>query len=96
MNPLKDATFWDFTWTDIALHDYPATIDYVRQHTGNGRVYYVAHSQGTTSLMVLLSQKPEYNRKVAAASLLAPVGYLGNSGRMLKFLSNITPILAVS
>lgn len=56
--------FWDFSWTELALHDYPATIDYVLQQTGSSQVYYLAHSQGTTSLFVLLSELPEYNQKV--------------------------------
>lgn len=39
----------------------------------------VGHSQGTTGLMTLLSEKPEYNEYVAAASLLAPIAFLNNS-----------------
>lgn len=90
-----DTDFWDFSWTEIALHDYPATIDYVRAKTQSQQVYFVGHSQGTTSLFVLLSERPEYNQKIVAASLLAPVAYLGHSGPMLKFLGRVSPLLTV-
>lgn len=46
--------------------------------------------------MILLSEMPEYNRKIAAASLLAPVAYLGNSGPLLQSVSTIAPILKVN
>lgn len=56
---------------------------------------FVAHSQGTTTLMAMLSELPEYNQYIAAASLMAPVGYLGNSGVILTVLSRLSPILKV-
>ncbi|XP_055295162.1 lipase 1-like [Sitodiplosis mosellana] len=85
--------FWDFSWYQLAIHDYPAVIDYVRHETGNSKVFIVAHSQGSTTLMTLLSQLPEYNQYVAAVSLLAPVGYLGNSGTLLQALSKTLPLV---
>lgn len=71
--------FWRFSWYEHGIHDYPAVIDYVLQQTNQTKVYVVGHSQGTTGLMTLLSEKPEYNDYVAAASLLAPIAYLNNS-----------------
>ncbi|XP_055310951.1 lipase 3-like, partial [Sitodiplosis mosellana] len=47
----------------------------------------LGHSQGTTTPIVLLSEKPEYNEKIAAAALMAPVGYLGNLGAPAQALS---------
>lgn len=71
--------FWKFSWYEHGIHDYPAVIDYVREQTNNTKVFVVGHSQGTTGLMTLLSEKPEYNEYVAAASLLAPIAFLNNS-----------------
>lgn len=90
-----DAHFWNYTFYELAIYDYPAVIDFVRKETGNEKVYIVAHSQGTTTLMALLSEIPEYNQYIAAASLMAPVGYLSNSGNILKTLSKLSPLLNV-
>lgn len=74
----SDPEFWNFTIYEMAIYDYPAVIDYVRNETGNDNVFIIAHSQGTTMLMTLLSELPEYNHFVAAASLMAPVINLCN------------------
>ena len=71
-------------------------MDFIRNETGNNKVFIAAHSQGTTALMTMLSELPEYNQYIAAASLLAPVGYLNNSGYILKTLSIVSPLLKVS
>lgn len=53
----------------------------------SSQVYYVGHSQGTTTLLVLLSERPEYNDKIKVASLMAPVG-------AIKHLDNSTKAAA--
>lgn len=39
----------------------------------------VGFSQGTTSFFVMTSMRPEYNDKIIAANLLAPVAFLKNN-----------------
>lgn len=79
-NPNRSSSgFWKFSWYEHGIYDYPAVIDYILHHTNNTKVYVVGHSQGTTGLMTLLSEKPEYNEFVAAASFLAPIAFLNNS-----------------
>ncbi|KAH8253421.1 hypothetical protein KR032_005477, partial [Drosophila birchii] len=72
----SDARFWQFSWHEIGIYDLPATVDYVLARTGQRQLHYVGHSQGTTVLLVLLSQRPEYNARFANAALMAPVAYL--------------------
>lgn len=79
----------------MGLFDLPATIDYILNQTGHPQLYFVGHSQGTTNLMVLLSEKPEYNKFIAAASLLAPVAYLSHSNYIFQTLAQISPLLMV-
>lgn len=62
-------------WDEIGMYDLPATIDYILQKSGTKKIYYVGHSQGGTSFLVMLSEKPEYNEKIVVASLLAPAAY---------------------
>ncbi|XP_017108518.2 lipase 3 [Drosophila bipectinata] len=72
----SDARFWQFSWHEIGVYDLPATVDYVLARTGKQQLHYVGHSQGTTVLLVLLSQRPEYNARFADANLMAPVAFL--------------------
>ncbi|CAA9999153.1 unnamed protein product, partial [Nesidiocoris tenuis] len=57
------------------MYDLSATIDLILKTTGFESLLYVGHSMGTSAFLVLLSERPEYNKKVRAAALLAPVAY---------------------
>ncbi|KAH8234350.1 hypothetical protein KR038_008088, partial [Drosophila bunnanda] len=72
----SDARFWQFSWHEIGIYDLPAIVDYVLARTGQRQLHYVGHSQGTTVLLVLLSQRPEYNARFTNAALMAPVAFL--------------------
>ncbi|XP_054091028.1 lipase 3 isoform X2 [Zeugodacus cucurbitae] len=74
----SNSSFWNFTWHEIGYYDLPAVVDYVREATAQQQVHFVAHSQGSTVFLVLLSERPEYNEKFASVSLLAPVAFLAN------------------
>ncbi|XP_048511304.1 uncharacterized protein LOC105694084 [Athalia rosae] len=73
-----DAAFWDFSWHEMGLYDVPAVIDYVLNETKMSNLSYVGHSQGATQLLVALSERPEYNRKINFAAIFAPIAYAGN------------------
>lgn len=60
------------------MYDLPAMIDYVLKKTKSPGLHYIGHSQGWTTLMVMLSMMPERNQKLISAHGLAPVAYLGN------------------
>lgn len=74
----KSRKYWTFGWNEIGFYDLPAMIDYVLASTRSSQVFYVGHSQGTTSLLVLLSSRPEYNRKIIQAHLMAPAAFFSN------------------
>ncbi|KAM9991291.1 hypothetical protein ACTFIZ_004706 [Dictyostelium cf. discoideum] len=44
----SERPFWQFSFDQMAEFDLPCVIDYVLQVTGNSKVGYVGHSQGTT------------------------------------------------
>ena len=69
----SNSTFWEFSWHEMGIYDLPSTIDYVLKFTGQNKLYYVGHSQGTSIFLVMLSEKPEYNEKIHKAVLLAPL-----------------------
>ncbi|XP_023953063.1 lipase 1-like [Bicyclus anynana] len=68
--------FWDFSYEEIGSYDVPATINYVLSETNYSKLSYVGFSQGTTALFVMCSLRPEYNKKIDHAVLLAPVAWL--------------------
>lgn len=57
------------------------------QVTGQKSLFYIGHSMGTTTFYVMLSTRPEYNNKVMAGLLLAPVVYLGNCRSPIRYLA---------
>ncbi|XP_041970721.1 lipase 1-like [Aricia agestis] len=70
--------YWDFSFEEIGALDLPATVDYVLSATRSPKLTYVGYSQGSTTFLVLCSLRPEYNRKIDQAVLLAPVAWLVN------------------
>ncbi|XP_011296943.1 lipase 3-like isoform X2 [Fopius arisanus] len=71
-----DKQYWMFSWHEQGTEDLPAMIDYITRNTGNERIFYAAHSQGTTAYFVMASEKPKYNDKIIAMFGMAPVAYL--------------------
>lgn len=63
------------SWHENGYYDLAAVIDYVLGVTEQTSLSYIGHSMGTTAVLVLLASRPEYNRRVRVASLLAPVAY---------------------
>lgn len=80
----------------MGIYDQPAVIDYVLDKTNSSKLYYIGYSQGTTSLLVMLSEFPEYNDKIYAASLMAPVGYIYYADSLYKLFTVAIPILRVT
>ncbi|VVD03003.1 unnamed protein product [Leptidea sinapis] len=72
-------TFWDFSFEEIGMYDVPANIDYILNKTGRPTLTYIGFSQGTTTFLTACSLRPEYNRKINYAILLAPVAWLNNA-----------------
>lgn len=72
--------YWAFTWYEIGIYDLPAAIDKVLNKTGAERVSISGHSQGATTIFVLLSERPEYNAKVKFVACMAPFTFMKGIG----------------
>lgn len=70
--------FWHFSWHESGYYDLPAMIDYVSTTTGQPKIQYVGHSQGTTTFLVMASMRPEYNDKILSAHMLSPVAFMSH------------------
>ncbi|XP_046748126.1 lipase 3-like isoform X2 [Diprion similis] len=74
----SDSKFWEFSWHEMGMYDMPAVIDHVLGVTKKDVLSYIGHSQGGSQLLVMLSEKPEYNSKISFAATFAPIAYVGN------------------
>ncbi|XP_013117678.2 lipase 3 [Stomoxys calcitrans] len=80
--------FWEFSLDEIGIIDVPAKIDYVLAITNSQSLHYVGYSQGSTTLMMALASKPEYNEKLRSTHLLAPVVFLCYVGGPVAILGS--------
>ncbi|XP_029680343.1 lipase 3-like [Formica exsecta] len=72
-----DKEYWDFSWHEIGTRDLPAIIDYILKTTDQEKLFYLGHSQGTTTFFVMAIEVPEYQNKIQAMFAMAPVAYCG-------------------
>ena len=82
---MKD--FWRFSWDEMGKYDIPAMIEKVRQVSGEDKIYYIGHSMGTTGLMVMANDRPEYLDYIHMASLLAPVAWVDHMKSPIRYLA---------
>lgn len=78
----EERDFWNFSWHEIGFYDLAAMIDYMLTKTESSQANYVGHSQGSTSLLVLLSSKPQYNQKLKQVHLMAPSAFRKKTPRL--------------
>ncbi|EDW76557.1 uncharacterized protein Dwil_GK14603 [Drosophila willistoni] len=68
--------FWDFSFHEVGMYDLPAAVDYILQRSRNfSQVHLVGHSQGTTCIFAMGSERPQYMKKIKLVQALAPVAY---------------------
>jgi len=84
---LHKREFWSHSWHELGYYDVAANIDYALAVTGQESLYYVGHSMGTTSIWVLLSERPEYNAKIRLFSALAPVAFTEHMTSPLRLIA---------
>ncbi|XP_055701832.1 lipase 3-like [Phlebotomus papatasi] len=73
------AEFWDFSWHEIGIYDLKAMLDYVLSNTGSEKLHYIGHSQGSTTIFVMLSILTDYNNYFYSVSALSPLAYMYHS-----------------
>ncbi|CAL4123766.1 unnamed protein product, partial [Meganyctiphanes norvegica] len=70
--------FWEFSWYEMGVYDLPASIDYVLEKTNAQKLDYIGYSMGTTAFFTMMSERPEYSKKVHFMVGLGPVAYIHN------------------
>eukprot|EP01017_Pseudomicrothorax_dubius_P048725 TRINITY_DN892_c0_g1_i1.p1 TRINITY_DN892_c0_g1~~TRINITY_DN892_c0_g1_i1.p1 ORF type:complete len:414 (+),score=86.80 TRINITY_DN892_c0_g1_i1:66-1307(+) len=82
LNPDKDPAFWSFSFQTFALYDQPAHFSYITRVTGQEKINYIGHSQGTTQMFAALADREAtVVRHIDKFIALAPVVHM-------KFITN--------
>jgi lysosomal acid lipase/cholesteryl ester hydrolase len=92
LNPFKKTDqqqFFDYSFFELGLHDLPANIDFIRLKTGNAKVAYVGHSQGTSQMFTALANGyGDVQDKISIFIALAPITHLlGSPSSYFKTIS---------
>lgn len=85
--------FWKFTLDHIALIDVPTMIDFVLDKTNQSQLIYLGYSQGGFVGMALLSERPEYNKKIALMHGMGAAVIMKNSHAIIApFLERLAEL----
>ncbi|KAG5869353.1 hypothetical protein JTB14_013646 [Gonioctena quinquepunctata] len=96
MDPDEHRAFWNFSWHEMGVFDLPAAIDYILNTTDSSVLDYIGHSQGGTALLVMGSQRSDYNEKIKLMIGLAPAAFFSNLSPLLKTVAALHKPLEVA
>lgn len=85
----KERKYWRWSFDEIGRYDVAACVDHVLNATGAPKLTIMTLSQGVVITLVLLSTRPEYNKKV---DLVIAYGPVANVTHMEKPVSLIAPL----
>ncbi|XP_062070876.1 gastric triacylglycerol lipase [Lepus europaeus] len=85
--------FWAFSFDEMAKYDLPATIDFIVKETGQEKLHYVGHSQGTTIGFIAFSTNPKLAERIKTFYALAPVATVKYTKSLMNKLRFIPPTL---
>eukprot|EP00744_Colponema_vietnamica_P011708 GILI01016458.1.p1 GENE.GILI01016458.1~~GILI01016458.1.p1 ORF type:complete len:489 (+),score=125.35 GILI01016458.1:99-1565(+) len=70
-----DARFWDWSVDELAL-DVDASVSYIVRMTGEPRIFYLGHSQGSAQGLIAFSSNHALAAKIRLFLAVAPGGYV--------------------
>ncbi|XP_077206484.1 lipase member M-like [Paroedura picta] len=65
--------FWDFSFHEMGIYDLSAMTDFILLKTGEEKIYYAGHAQGSSIGFVAFSVVPQLAEKVKMLFALGPV-----------------------
>ncbi|XDB65102.1 hypothetical protein ABFV05_018718 [Capra hircus] len=84
---------YDMCFDEMAEYDLPSTIDFILRRTGQEKLHYVGHSQGTTIGFVAFSTNPTLAEKIEVFHALAPVATVKHTQSLFNKLALIPHFL---
>jgi len=95
LNADEDNEYWEFSWDEMAKYDLPAQLNYVLEKTEKEKIYYIGHSMGTTTYLVMNILDQTWGEKVELAVLLAPIAYVDHMTSPIKYLAPFAGMIDV-
>ncbi|NXX25266.1 LIPM Lipase, partial [Nicator chloris] len=65
--------FWDFSFHEMAMYDLPAMVGFILMQTGQEKLFYVGHAQGSSLGFIAFSSLPRLAEKIKLFFALAPL-----------------------
>ncbi|XP_001917644.3 gastric triacylglycerol lipase-like isoform X2 [Equus caballus] len=81
--------FWAFSFDEMAKYDLPSTINFILKKTGQEKLHYVGHSQGTSISFITFCTNPKLAKRIKAFYALAPVATVKYMKSLLNKLTLI-------
>lgn len=90
--------YWMFDWQQMGDFDIPAVTEYIIQKTGQPKVAYVGHSQGTTQLFYALAHNQDYFKdKISVFMALGPVTQLTHThSDLLWYMAQFSDVIIMA
>lgn len=89
--------FWKFSFHEIGRYDVSTMVNFILDQTKESKTFYIGHSQGACSLLVLLSSLPEFNKKIEQAHLMTPAVLMKHSqSPLLRMFAKQSEIVTVN
>lgn len=79
LDPVDKPVYWNFDFEDMGTKDLPTMIDYIIEETGQEKISYIGHSEGTTQMFIGGSIDNDYFKsKINIFVALAPITRIGH------------------
>ena len=52
--------YWDFSFHEMAVYDFPASLLYIKRLTQKDKIFYIGHSQGSIQYFINYTLDPEF------------------------------------
>ncbi|KYO42359.1 hypothetical protein Y1Q_0022214 [Alligator mississippiensis] len=85
--------FWDFSFHEMAIYDLPAMIDFILHKTGQEKIFYGGHAQGSVIGFIVFSVMPQLAQKVKMLFVLGPAYTLQNIKGFLQIFGLLDVML---
>ncbi|KAL5252666.1 hypothetical protein ACHWQZ_G015442 [Mnemiopsis leidyi] len=91
----QDKEFWDFSFQEMGEIDLPAMVDYVLKVTGQKKIFYTGHSQGTEMGFLGFSSNPDLASKISLFTALAPIARISYAKGLIALLKEFVDLEGV-
>ncbi len=88
----SDPQYWKFSIDQLAAEDLPLAVDYVREQTDHQSISFVGFSQGNLLMFALLSERPEYARRISPFIAWAPAVFFGSMDSPIRGVARWAPL----